>query len=55
MKIGYKARGAYFVNAIPELRLSNKYLRQFGFEIGQVVNIEYSDGLLVIRKAEPAC
>lgn len=55
MKVGYKA-GAYYANATPEIRLANHSLREIvGLEIGQLIDVEYTAGVLTIRKVETIC
>ena len=34
----------------PMIRISNRYLRQYGFDVGGRIEIEYADGAITIRK-----
>lgn len=49
-KVSYKAN-EYFAAAVPLLRITNRYLSEIcRINIGDIVNIEYSEGTLIIRK-----
>ena len=43
---------AYDYARVPSITLSGKWLEQLGFGIGDAVQVECSDGRLVITKAE---
>jgi len=49
MTIGYRAT-TYFCKAVPMLRIANKLLKQFGFNIGDRVEVQYTTDQLIIRK-----
>lgn len=45
--ISYKSGSA---SEIPMLRITNKYLEEYGFKIGEKAEVEYKQNQLVIKK-----
>ncbi len=49
MIISYRAQKS-FSDAVPFIRIGNKMLKDFGFQIGDKAIVNYSPNKLVIRK-----
>lgn len=50
MKIYYLINSKY--ERVPLIKISNKMMRKFGFEIGDEIEITYSDDKIVIKKQD---
>ena len=36
----------------PMIRISNRWLFQYGFDIGEKIEVEYADGIITIRRSQ---
>lgn len=59
-RIGQPRKGGKFGTAgtnwvnVPFIRLSGKYLQNAGFEIGDSIEVEFSNGCIILRHPSPA-
>jgi hypothetical protein len=49
MTVSYRAQ-KYFQNAVPFIRIGNRFLKEAGFRIGDKVEVQYLDKEIIIKK-----
>jgi len=49
MTVSYKVQ-KYFQNAVPFIRIGNRFLKDMGFRIGDKIEVQYLDNEIIIKK-----
>ena len=49
MTISYKAQ-KHFQNAVPMIRIANRFLKDMGFNIGDKIEVQYLEKEIIIKK-----
>jgi len=49
MTVGYRAPKS-FENAVPFIRIGNRFLKEAGFKIGDKITVQYSPSSIIIKK-----